>query len=106
MALYMGYWWAVPVLIAASARWKQLSLALIRVLAVFGTERVRRDAREVLRLDHPDAAHIPSCLAADETSPPVPAVEANATKPAEIGPQPGGLRRPASKARASSGTAS
>jgi len=43
-------------------RWLRLrheTLSLIRLLAVLGpSERIRRDAREVLRLSHPDAAHI------------------------------------------------
>jgi hypothetical protein len=38
---------------------KQLSLSLVR-LAVLGTERIRADAREILRLERPDATDIPS----------------------------------------------
>jgi hypothetical protein len=63
MAPYLGYWWAVPILILAGARWKQLSLALMRVLAVLGpTDRIRRYAFEVIRLERSDAPDIPSYL--------------------------------------------
>jgi hypothetical protein len=66
MAPVLEHWWAVPILaIAAGARWKQLSLALMRILAVLGpTDRIREHAFEVIRLDRADAAEIPSYLAA------------------------------------------
>jgi hypothetical protein len=61
MATYLEYWWVVPILTATGARWKQLSLALMRVLAVLGpTERIRRYAFEVIRLESSDPAATPS----------------------------------------------
>jgi hypothetical protein len=70
MAPDLEHWWAVPMLaVVAAAHWKQLSLALMRLLAVLGpTDRIRRHAFEVIRLDRADVAEIPSYLAAPRSS--------------------------------------
>jgi hypothetical protein len=53
----------------ASRAWKQLSLALVRVVAVLvPTDRTRRHAFEAIRLDRAGAAEIPSYLPAPRSS--------------------------------------
>jgi hypothetical protein len=92
MAPYLHYWWAVllgtvSVPIVGGAFWKQVSLAHARWRSTHArSDRERTYALEVLRLENPDAASIPSYLELGHGSAP-PSALSHASSPSPSGIQ-------------------